>query len=503
MVEAAMWLRKPTEFTRVNRFISLLLALSLPVGTAFGQPRAEEPKMGVHLMRLPGEDGSICGSLGGGLPCNLEESHLKVQGEVRTGYWVYVLAMNVPDSAGISGAAFGISYGENIVVSDWISCADQERPGPEPWTASPPSGSGTVLTWDTCRNTPAAGDMEGDVTAVAGAFFVTAYGDDRFSLTLRSYGAKPDLAITRCDGTTIELYPQRDAGSAGFGGGYGRDPCRSAYFPAARFAKLSPLDLRNIQVKLCTLRYSLHRINSLVLAGSGDSIAVRNFSNLARIKHLCVNDLSVAGMPEWDPAVVNPGLGALSAVIDSALADPVVRTGGVDTSSSYLSFAILDVPTGEGFEAILGLENAKRLIARVLPALEDTGKAYEAALMFACRTGLAPYDSSTNLTERVRIIPKEIRRDEGSTDHYSGEVVVENTTDGVFRPPVTLIVGPALGIDVLNADGCTCVLGGGGYWFDIPSLAPGERHVQIVRYLNPDESPIDVTYALFAGAKYR
>jgi hypothetical protein len=161
-------------------------------------------------------------------PCNPVESHLSVQGDIGTGYYLYLLVLDGDAEAGVAGASFGISYGETLLVRSWVLCADLEFDGgPEgsPW---PSSGSGNVITWNSdsrCQNSPAVGDSSGGVTAVLGAFYVYAYAEDNFYVTKRLYAPTPDLDVADCSAVSSHLSFPNAAGMVAFGGLTGFDPC--------------------------------------------------------------------------------------------------------------------------------------------------------------------------------------------------------------------------------------------------------------------------------------
>jgi hypothetical protein len=158
-------------------------------------------------------------------PCNPGESHLSVQGETGSGYYLYLLVLDGDAEAGVAGASFGISYGENLLVRSWVLCAGLEfEGGPEgnPW---PSSGSGNVITWSQCQSSSAVGDSSGGVTAVLGVFYVYAYAEDNFYVTKRLYASTPDLDVADCSAVSSHLSFPDAAGMVAFGGLTGFDPC--------------------------------------------------------------------------------------------------------------------------------------------------------------------------------------------------------------------------------------------------------------------------------------
>ncbi|HEX7877782.1 MAG TPA: hypothetical protein VF720_00130 [Candidatus Eisenbacteria bacterium] len=111
------------------------------------------------------------------------------------------------------GAADGDLNRRGIDIYSWTLCATQETPSTAP--AWPKPGSGNLITWNTATLCQNAG------TAVAGYFYVGAYGVDLLQLTPR-----PSDGLARvydCPGTAQNL--TADAlGSAGFGR-LGYNPC--------------------------------------------------------------------------------------------------------------------------------------------------------------------------------------------------------------------------------------------------------------------------------------
>ena len=103
-------------------------------------------------------------------------------------YMLWVLVCNASDSLGVAGLEYGIDYdgveNEGIDINGWTSCTDLEFPN-DNW---PLPGTGNLQTWDyttNCQNTPSEHANPFSVIAIAGAFDVTAYGSDLFSITPR------------------------------------------------------------------------------------------------------------------------------------------------------------------------------------------------------------------------------------------------------------------------------------------------------------------------------
>jgi hypothetical protein len=118
----------------------------------------------------------------------------------------------------IAGLQCGITYqngspgaasdGQGIDIFDWTLCASLEFPstGDQPW---PEPGSGNLITWslDHCQT---------GVTAVAGYFYLGAYGVDQLRLIPRPIDNLAKLA--HCNASEILISPG-DLGVASFSSG--------------------------------------------------------------------------------------------------------------------------------------------------------------------------------------------------------------------------------------------------------------------------------------------
>jgi hypothetical protein len=215
----------------------MLLVAGLLAATAESNSEAgqHQLKIGAHI--TPSILADSCG-LPGAFPCNVTERHLTVRGPLGRQY-VYLLALDGDARAGLQEVSFGIIYGDSLVVEDWWSCADMEQPGGPPGIVWPDPGSGNRITWSGthCQRTPAAGDLDGGVTALIGILLVNAYGSDSFTITPRNDIEPPDLRMKDCAGGTDKLDDTR-AGYIGFGKYTGEDPCYQAVY--------TPMSLRSI-----------------------------------------------------------------------------------------------------------------------------------------------------------------------------------------------------------------------------------------------------------------
>jgi hypothetical protein len=166
-------------------------------------------------------------------PCNPGGAGLVVHGALATPYDLYLVVLDADSSLGVGAATFGISYAgapqSGVDVFSWSSCTDLEFRGGAAGIAWPDSGSGNLVLWDrttTCQRTPAAGDLDGGVTAVIGVLYVYAYSDDVFAITRRTYAEHPDFNVCDCRPSLTSLpYPQA-SGTVGFGNLSGSNPCQ-------------------------------------------------------------------------------------------------------------------------------------------------------------------------------------------------------------------------------------------------------------------------------------
>ncbi|HEX7878226.1 MAG TPA: hypothetical protein VF720_02385 [Candidatus Eisenbacteria bacterium] len=118
-------------------------------------------------------------------------------------YLVYLLAGEFAEIGGIEvgiqysgGAADGAGDQAGVDVYNWTSCADLQFPSPTP--AWPAPGSGNLMTWQSthCQFPP---------TTVAGYFYVGAYSDDEFRLTIRPGSGQ--AAVATCNSVETPLPP--------------------------------------------------------------------------------------------------------------------------------------------------------------------------------------------------------------------------------------------------------------------------------------------------------
>lgn len=139
-------------------------------------------------------------------------------------YFAYLLSTNFGALAGLEcgitydgGNAGGMTDGSGIDIFSWNHCATIEFPSPVP--AWPKPGSGNLLTWDSVNS------CQTGFTAVAGWFYLAAYGPDELRVTPRPASGFAKVA----DCAAIEtILPLNFLGSVQFSAGaaaHGENPC--------------------------------------------------------------------------------------------------------------------------------------------------------------------------------------------------------------------------------------------------------------------------------------
>lgn len=166
-------------------------------------------------------------SQGGAEPTDLPCSSYDTSALVGEGTLIYLVAHTTVET-GVRGLSCGIDYSGSFsgIPSDYVSfdyCGDGlVFPSPD-W---PGPGSGTRITWSTCQDTDVGGE---GVNAIAGAFYVYAYGMDTFKvIENNTYTAGPELLVADCNASVISLDPNTDVASVAFtsdGSVAGATPC--------------------------------------------------------------------------------------------------------------------------------------------------------------------------------------------------------------------------------------------------------------------------------------
>ncbi|HET9233739.1 MAG TPA: hypothetical protein VFP10_06345 [Candidatus Eisenbacteria bacterium] len=136
-------------------------------------------------------------------------------------YTIYLTIAGYDDTIGVAGAQFGVSYdnmnGVGADIWGWKSCSDFEF-REDNW---PASGTGNLITWDWGGNC----QRNDGVPLTAGAFDVTVYSGDVFSLTPRPVDGM--VKVAGCDLVETDItdaVPSR-LGQVGFGTTGGYNPC--------------------------------------------------------------------------------------------------------------------------------------------------------------------------------------------------------------------------------------------------------------------------------------
>jgi DNA-binding beta-propeller fold protein YncE len=213
------------------RFLPLLIpvCLLLVPGAASAGPNADA-KVALHA-RAPITK-SPCTSSLLDLDCADLVTHV-----TPASYFVYVMVVRGDSTAGIAGVEFGINYqkigmptgvaadGNYVDIHEWHLCADVEFTTGN-W---PDRLSGNRLTWNATnrcqRDSPAS--TPGDVTAIAGYFYCTAYDPDRLQLT--PHPESGFATVASCDGAadTLTSDPSPALGAVAFNNtsAPGLNPC--------------------------------------------------------------------------------------------------------------------------------------------------------------------------------------------------------------------------------------------------------------------------------------
>lgn len=217
------------QFTTIGLVLVAILVLRTPLYAGSNENAKISGHLQNHVMKSnPCENPPLP-------PCNEGEENLAVHGELQQAYDLFLLVLDADPVAGVAGAEFGIEYKgapqAGMDVFSWTLCADLEFGSPSGSPQWPEAGSGNIITWDrltSCQREPAAGDFDGRVTAVLGALYVYAYGNDKFKITKRETNSQPVIAVADCSANAVRdtlNFPQA-IGVVSFGNSGGeRDPC--------------------------------------------------------------------------------------------------------------------------------------------------------------------------------------------------------------------------------------------------------------------------------------
>ncbi len=217
-------------------------ALLLGLLWAGPAPGATQPKVKVALHVRPHVAKAIVACLpageGGTAPTDLPCAHFEPYGGLLTGYDVYLVAAGGDPFYGILGMACGVGYdgapAKGVDVFGWTLCADLDlhsQGGSGRW---PESGGGNQILWlpGNCQTGTVPGYPDAGVQAVAGSFYVYAYGADTLRITEEIAGYRRQFAVVDCANRTTELQ-YAAMGSAVFTSGTAVKGCNPCLEPCA------------------------------------------------------------------------------------------------------------------------------------------------------------------------------------------------------------------------------------------------------------------------------
>jgi hypothetical protein len=222
------------------------LALSfLGAAAARSDPFDGNPKLFLHA--TPVTTNEVC-TAGGLVDCNAAVTHVNLNEPS----FVYLLVArgDLPNLAGLecglnyeSGASNGRTNHQGLDILSWTLCATLQFSSPLPAWPSP--GSGNLITWNTTTS------CQTGAVAVAGYFYVAAYGADVLSVTARPASGK--AAVATCAAVIRNLEPG-DLGSVRFsdqtsevGCNPCNEPCGSLSQPTCHLSPLA-MDFGSVTV---------------------------------------------------------------------------------------------------------------------------------------------------------------------------------------------------------------------------------------------------------------
>jgi len=185
----------------------------------------------LHVKAHTTKEASTCGSWA---PRDVPCESFETAGHLLTHYDVYVIAVD-PDTGsgngprGIAGVQWGIYYNgkahTGVDIVSWTPCGDLE------WSRDgwPDPNTGNMVTWsyqDNCQMSKPEGSR---VQAIAGSFYVYAYGEDAFSVVPVEWGPQGYLLkVSSCKLAEYNLNPSTARGVIVFssdGSATGFNPC--------------------------------------------------------------------------------------------------------------------------------------------------------------------------------------------------------------------------------------------------------------------------------------
>lgn len=140
--------------------------------------------------------------------------------------WVYLVVGQADSAAGISYLDVGVMTQNPTTFTTWFQCVyASELPSTSPpW---PDPGSGNTFTWGPCQQNNIAGE---GTHAIAGTFYVYAYGTELLSLIPNPTDASTDIVVKDCASTT-SIIPPDQTGRVGFDCSGGYNPCAGGPVP--------------------------------------------------------------------------------------------------------------------------------------------------------------------------------------------------------------------------------------------------------------------------------
>lgn len=174
------------------------------------------------------------------VPC----SQYVLTGGLSTALDAYLVVANAAAGAGIGGLSCGIEYngntGEGVGVFAWTLCADLEFKNSGPDGEWPQSHGGNRITFETTTNCQRVEIGGEGVHAVAGAFYVYAYGDDTFRVTPNRNLVNPELAVADCAASETQLDTTgTKSATAAFGAATGAfNPCQGVPVETTTWGKI-------------------------------------------------------------------------------------------------------------------------------------------------------------------------------------------------------------------------------------------------------------------------
>lgn len=170
----------------------------------------------------------------GGEPTTTPCSEYSIGAPLHTPYTVYLVVANLEPVDGVSAISFGLSYNplidQGASFVNWTLCATGlqfDQSGIH--GAWPAPGSGSRLTWLTspCPGELVEGFEDEGAFAIAGSFYMYAYGNDTFAVTANETFNPPELVYYACGGSVRNLPPTTlgQVQFSGSGNQPGFNPC--------------------------------------------------------------------------------------------------------------------------------------------------------------------------------------------------------------------------------------------------------------------------------------